>query len=271
MQLTILGTGAAEGIPDPFCSCRVCQAARRLGGPEVRNRASALVNADLLIDLGPDFIASTNQVRAYVGDVTTLLITHRHSDHWLPHNLYWRKPGFTPTSMAHLTVYGPADALHDLVPELAEDTHLSWQAVQAGDQWSTGRYEITAVPATHGGGSLEPLVYVIAEGDRRLFYATDTAPLGEPAWDLLRSIGAMDVIVLDATSGKGSGGNAHHGLGQFTQTRARMIDEGVLALDRTRLYAHHFSHNGRLTHSELVEAYGRVDACVAYDGLVVTV
>jgi phosphoribosyl 1,2-cyclic phosphate phosphodiesterase len=173
--------------------------------------------------------------------------------------------------MAHLTIYGPADALDDLVPEVAEDTHLSWQAVQAGDRWSTGRYEITAVPATHGGGALEPLLYVIAEGDRRLFYATDTAPLSEPAWDLLRYLGAMDVILLDATSGERSGGNAHHGLAQFTETRARMIDEGVLLPGRTRLYAHHFSHNGHLTHSELVDAYGRVDAGVAYDGLEVTV
>ncbi|MGC9522489.1 MAG: MBL fold metallo-hydrolase [Anaerolineae bacterium] len=268
MKLTILGSAAAEAIPDPFCRCRVCETARREGGPEIRARAAALIDDDLLIDLGPDLLTTANRARRYLGNLTTLLITHRHSDHWHPQNLHWRTPGFTPTPTAHLTIYGPADALSDLSPELAEEANCTWQAVSAGDTWSAGGYRITAIPATHGDGLLEPLLYVIEQDHRRIFYATDTAPLREPAWELLQNLGPMNLIVLDATSGKRHGGEAHQGLAQFLETRARMLAEGLLDPDRTTLVAHHFSHNGGMTHRELVETYGRHDVVVAYDGLV---
>ncbi len=271
MKLTILGSAAAEAIPDPFCRCRVCETARREGGPEIRSRATALINDDLLIDLGPDLLATANRARRYLGNLTTLLITHRHSDHWHPQNLYWRKPGFTPTPTARLNVYGPADALGDLSPELAEGANFTWRVVSAGEMWSAGDYRITAIPATHGGGKLEPLLYVIEQDKRRVFYATDTAPLREPAWALLGDLGPMDLIVLDATSGERDGGEAHQGLAQFLETRARMLAEGLLDPDRTTLIAHHFSHNGGLTHRELVEVYGRHDVVAAYDGLVFTI
>jgi phosphoribosyl 1,2-cyclic phosphate phosphodiesterase len=271
MDITLLGTAAAEAVPDPFCRCRVCETARREGGAEIRARASALVNDDLLIDLGPDILTSANAVGAYLGDLRILLVTHRHSDHWLPHNLYWRKPGFTPTPTVPLTIYGPADALAEISPELMEGANFVVEPVHAGDCWEAAGYTITAVPATHGGGDLEPLLYVITRDRSRIFYATDTAPLETAAWDVLRPLAPMDLIVQDATSGHQSGGEAHHGMDQFFATQARMIKEGLIEEGRTTLVAHHFSHNGGLTHRQLVEAYGARGVTVAYDGLTLSV
>jgi phosphoribosyl 1,2-cyclic phosphodiesterase len=229
------------------------------------------VNTDLLIDLGPDLLTSANAAGCYLGDLKVLLVTHRHSDHWLPQNLYWRKTGFTPTPVAPLTVYGPADALDDLPPDFQVEATFTCKPVKAGDCWKAAGYTITAVPATHGGGDLEPLLYVIEQGGSRLFYATDTAPLGPDAWAVLRPLGSMDLIVLDATSGRQSGGEAHHGMDQFFATQAPMVNEGLIEVGRTTLVAHHFSHNGGLTHQQLVEAYGARGATVAYDGLTLTV
>jgi phosphoribosyl 1,2-cyclic phosphate phosphodiesterase len=271
MKLTVLGSAAAEAIPNPFCSCRVCETARREGGVEVKGRAAAVIDDAILVDLGPDLLASANRESIYLGNLKILLVTHRHSDHWLTQNLYWRRMAFTPTPTASLAVYGPEDAMRDLTPEFAESANLTYEPVAAGDTWTVDDYQITAVPATHGGGELEPLLYVVEKEGRRLFYATDTAPLQEAAWSLLRSLGPMDLILLDATSGHGSGGMAHHGMAQFIETRARMLDEGLIERDRTQLVAHHLSHNGRLTHREAVEAYGRHDVAVAYDGMVLTV
>lgn len=271
MQLTFLGTGAAEAIPDPFCACRVCETARREGGRHIRARAGALIDDELLIDLGPDLLTSANQLGRYLGGLRTLLITHRHSDHWLPQNLYWRKPGFTPTETAPLAIYGPADALADITPELAESANITWSPVTAGQRWQAGAYTITAVPATHGGGLLEPFLYVIERDGARVFYATDTATLGGAAWDVLAPLGSMDVIALDATSGKQFGGNAHHDFDMFVDTRAEMINRGVLVPGHTMLIAHHFSHNGLMTYDELVEAYGELQVVVAFDGMQVEV
>ena len=43
-MMLFLGTGAAEGIPTPFCRCRVCENARKKGGKEVRMRSGFRVS-----------------------------------------------------------------------------------------------------------------------------------------------------------------------------------------------------------------------------------
>ncbi len=50
---------------------------------------------------------------------------------------------------------------------------------------------------------------------------------------------------------------------------ARMIEEGPRP-GLTKMVAHHFSHNGGMTHDELVEAYGG-EVAVAYDGMEIAV
>jgi phosphoribosyl 1,2-cyclic phosphate phosphodiesterase len=266
MQVIILGSAAAEAIPNPFCRCDVCEQARRHGGREARARAAALVNNDLLVDLGPDIVSAANRLNLYLDQVQTVLVTHRHEDHWLPSNLFWRDPDFAATPVAPLVVYGPGDALKDLEPHLDRAVDLSVKAVKAGDRWSAGPYRITAVPATHGGGEIEALLYVIDDGQRRVFYGTDTSMLSEAAWRIMNALGPLDLVLLDATAGLHSGGSGHQGFEQFLATRALMLQGGLIT-PRTVVVAHHFSHNGGLGHSALVDKFAPYDVTVAYDGL----
>jgi phosphoribosyl 1,2-cyclic phosphate phosphodiesterase len=265
MEVIVLGSGAAEAIPNPFCRCDVCEHARRQGGREVRGRAAALINDDLLIDLGPDIVSAANRFNLYLGNLGTVLLTHRHEDHWLPSNVQWREPSFAPTPVAPLTIYGPSDALEDLAPHVERGTDLYVRPVTGGDRWTTGRYQVTALPATHGHGRIEALLYVVTDGTRRVLYATDTSSLGEAAWELLRPLGPLDLILLDATSGLRSGGSGHHGFEEFIDTRARLLQEGLLGAG-TSLVAHHFSHNGGLTHADLVAKFEPYGVTVSYDG-----
>ncbi len=266
MEILLLGTAAAEAIPNPFCRCPICENARRVGGAEVRRRAAALVNDDLLIDIGPDLVCSANRFNLYLGNLRAVLVTHNHQDHWLPSNLFWREPGFAPTPVAPLTLCGPRDAVGGVLSLRDFKAPLEVRAVHAGDQWSLGAYRVTAVPATHGGGKIEALLYVVDDGTNRLFYATDTSSLSEEAWEILRPLGPMGAVLLDETSGLRSGGDGHHGFEKFLQTRERMLKEGVMGPD-TLLVAHHFSHNGGLTHAELVEKFAPYGVAVAYDGM----
>jgi phosphoribosyl 1,2-cyclic phosphate phosphodiesterase len=269
MKLTVLGSAAAEAIPNPFCRCEICQNARRVGGPEVRGRSAVLIDDDLLIDLGPDIISAANRLNRYLGNLSAVLVTHRHTDHWLPSNLFWREPSFASTPVAPLTVYGPAGALHDLEPYLERATALSVRPVAAGEQWQVGAYQCAAVPATHGEGHIEALLYIVSDGVHRIFYCTDTASLSEQAWDVLRSWAPLDLILLDETSGLRCGGSGHHGFERFLETRARFLQEGVMD-PQTRLVAHHFSHNGGLTHADLTTRFRPYNVLTAYDGLTLT-
>lgn len=50
MELTLLGTGAPDGLPRPSCPCAACASAR---GPWARAATALLVDDALLLDLTP--------------------------------------------------------------------------------------------------------------------------------------------------------------------------------------------------------------------------
>ena len=87
-MMLFLGTGAAEGIPTPFCRCRVCENARKKGGKEVRMRSGFRVSRELLIDFGPDLFAGCVKTGTDLYDLKYLLITHTHEDHLDIGNLF---------------------------------------------------------------------------------------------------------------------------------------------------------------------------------------
>ena len=81
MLITFLGTAAANAFPEAFCKCRNCAQARLLRGPSLRKRSSALINDDLLIDLGPDIMVASQVHGRSLDDVQYCLQTHPHADH----------------------------------------------------------------------------------------------------------------------------------------------------------------------------------------------
>jgi len=81
MKLIFLGTGAAWGLPELHCPCRICEEMRRRG--EKRTRTALLLKSEttLLIDCGPDIREQLSHLPAETpGGV---LITHEHGDHYL--------------------------------------------------------------------------------------------------------------------------------------------------------------------------------------------
>ena len=79
MKLTFLGTGTSTGVPEIGCKCEVCTST---DPRDSRLRCSALLqeaDTTLLIDCGPDF--RTQMLRADVGKIDAVLMTHKHFDH----------------------------------------------------------------------------------------------------------------------------------------------------------------------------------------------
>lgn len=79
MKITLLGTGASQGVPVPMCACRVCASS---DPRDKRLRCSALVETNglsILIDTSIDFRQQT--LRANVRRIDAVLLTHHHFDH----------------------------------------------------------------------------------------------------------------------------------------------------------------------------------------------
>lgn len=125
------------------------------------------------------------------------------------------------------------------------------------------------MPASHG-HDISPLLYVIERDGRAIFYATDTGPLPEPAWDVLRGWGGkLDLVVLEHTFGLKDRATGHLNAEQFREQIMRLRHERLLAFD-SRIFAHHLGHHSNPDHESLVTIAADWGYEVAYDGLRVT-
>jgi phosphoribosyl 1,2-cyclic phosphodiesterase len=230
MQVTLLGTGAADGWPNPWCTCASCSDARERG--EHRRQTSALVDRVLLLDLAP-----TLPGEVCLADVHTVLVTHAHPDHCAPFALLWRqwaRPG------QPLTVLGPAEVLDACRPWLAPAGSVVLVEVEPGSSLICGGYRVRALAADH---EVPTVVYdVTAPDGHRLLYATDTGPL--PAATIAALGGAaFDLVLLEETFGDAlDHGTRHLDLATFPAELARLRNAGAVTSD-TDVVAVHLGHH----------------------------
>ena len=280
MDITFLGTSAANAFPEAFCLCDNCQQARRLGGPSLRKRSSILINDDLLIDLGPDIMTAAQMHARPLTHVRYCLQTHAHSDHMDPSHLLSRSPDYGVAGAPRLHFYASRGTLRHAADLLARDCepygfldprtgdmlNLEVHPVEAGQSFPCGDYRVTAVAAQHD-ALVEPLLYAVQAGERCLFYGTDTAVLPEETWQALhQSKLRFDLVILDHTYGPQQDGTDHLSAQQFIAHVARMRAEGLLR-EEGRAFATHIAHEGNPAHPALVDFAAQHGYEVAYDGL----
>ncbi|WUS96645.1 bifunctional adenosylcobinamide kinase/adenosylcobinamide-phosphate guanylyltransferase [Streptomyces sp. NBC_00708] len=75
MELTLLGTGAPDGLPRPDCPCARCALARGAGG---RAATALLVDDALLLDLTPGAVFAAARAGHSLTGVRQVLLTHPH-------------------------------------------------------------------------------------------------------------------------------------------------------------------------------------------------
>ncbi len=288
MHLLFLGTAASEGYPDAFCDCNNCERSRQLGGPSLRKRSSALINDDLLIDLGPDLMAAALQHQITLAKLQHCLQTHEHSDHLDPSHFFSRSTYCGVQDNPRLHYYASQGALQscakhfraegiDLTAasnDLGDKLNLTIHTIQPFQEFMAGPYQVLSVAANHD-PSITAMLYVIERDGRVLFYATDTGEIAEPSWQALISYcqthaRKFNVVAMDHTFGFVGRSNGHMNKEQFQEQIERMRSEGLLAAD-ARIFAHHLAHHSNPPHPELAEYAAQHGYQVAYDGLIVPV
>ncbi|MFE3947594.1 bifunctional adenosylcobinamide kinase/adenosylcobinamide-phosphate guanylyltransferase [Streptomyces sp. NPDC059118] len=75
MELTLLGTGAPDGLPRPECPCAACAVAR---GARARASTALLVDDALLLDLTPGAVFAAARAGHPLTGVRQVLLTHPH-------------------------------------------------------------------------------------------------------------------------------------------------------------------------------------------------
>ncbi len=282
MLITFLGTASANAYPEAFCRCDNCERARAVGGPSLRKRSAALISDDLLIDLGPDIMTASAIHGRPLTRVRYCLQTHAHADHLDPSLLLSRIPEWGVVGAPRLHFYAsPATAQRAawflerdfapanlLDPAVGERLNLEIHRIEALQSFTAGPYRVTAFPANHD-PAVDPLLYAIEAGGRRIFYGLDTATLPDETWQAFhRHKLRFDLVILDHTYGPDEPGTDHLNARQFIEHAARLREEGLLA-DEARVFATHLAHTGNPVHPEMVGFAARHGYEVAYDGLTI--
>lgn len=257
MEITFLGTGAGNGVPEFYCNCNVCREAQLI--PKWRRTRSAITiseNQTFLIDAPPEL--SSQLLRENICQVDYLLLTHAHHDHSAGlgdleiYSKYYMKTPL-PAVMSHETM----KQLEKSFPTL--HSFLDINTIEPGHTLKISNISLTAIAATHFEGTLG---YIIGNClGNRIAYLPDTGPLSEISRKKLQKI---EKLILDATFyGENWFPSEHHTLNEALST-AREVEAGELYL--THLSMH---YSLPVTSKEIeakIKAYGD-NVFLAYDGM----
>ena len=202
--------------------------ARQRGDRNLRFRASALINDDLLIDPGPDVLASAIRLGVDLAPVQACLVTHPHTDHLEASTFFWRRKGFVATALPLLEVYASSASIdrllrlerRDLDPDaiqirphaigafqrldiatggdLPPDARFP-EGAQTAPRTAPRRYTMWTFAASHAEPALEPMIFAIRQeegpevstsGPKALLYSTDTGPYSDDTWSALDRLAA---------------------------------------------------------------------------------
>jgi adenosylcobinamide kinase/adenosylcobinamide-phosphate guanylyltransferase len=236
MKVQLLGTGSADGWPNPFCDCASCAWARR--EDVVRGHTGVLVDDVLMLDCGPDVPRNAARLGVSLSGVRWLLLGHAHPDHTGPQALMWRS--WSTVAAQPLEVVGPPGAIAECRDWVGPQDPVRFREIAAGDSLQLGPYTIDALEAAHGDSTIGPAVlYDVRGRDARLLYGTDTGAL--PASTLEAMAGRFDLVLIEETGGDGPVDPGHHDLAMFGDTLAELRRRGLVD-ERTDVVAVHLGH-----------------------------
>ncbi|WP_165358428.1 MBL fold metallo-hydrolase [Haloactinopolyspora alba] len=258
MEILLLGTGAGDGWPNPWCRCRSCDWARATPGA-ARGQTSVLIDRTLLIDTG-----SARRAAVPLDDVRTVLFTHAHPDHADPQPLFWRQSAHAGTDRreAPLEIAGPPAALEICRPWVAPAGPVTWTPLSGGQRLRLASgHTVAAMPARHWPDDPHVGPALLYNVDDRVLAAWDTgAPLPE------HDHPTYDVVLLDCTNGLGPPVDDHHDLDAFAHSVTRLRTRGAVD-EHTQVVAVALGHRNP-PGPELDEVLAGIGASAPLDGTV---
>lgn len=280
------GTGAAEGIPDPFCDCYMCNYARIHGGKNIRKRSSFRVGKDILIDIGPD-IFTQSMLYGSLRDIENILITHTHDDHFNAEALQLITMA---TNRRHVPIniyfvgsaYRCVDAMENSrmilgggLVEMESEELFRFHKLEFYKTYQIGEWNITPVCGNHGGNMQNEIsANYLMENDRyRILYGLDTGYYQEQTINFLKDR-KINLWISECTFGNLSPRQEwdQHLCIQTLFKLADALDQCGALEENCPIYVSHINHCHTAYHQKLqniLDEKGKKhhQYIVAYDGL----
>ena len=266
MNIRLLGTGAADGIPGIMGTGRVSAYAIQHGGKDVRTRSAALVDGHIKMDYPPDTLCQVQRERLNGSDWTAVLFTHSHEDHFAISEIQYALYPFTEHVELPFSIYG-----NSTIGTMLRDRYPDWPIdiveLRSFCTYIHAEYVITPIPAYHKLDE-ECLNLIIQRNGKTLLYATDTGIWADGTFAFLSEY-KLDCLVIECTEGfKRPDYKGHLNLTDLAVVLERLRNAGTLT-GNSRVVTTHHAHTGDATHGELEEALAKLGAEPGYDGQVV--
>jgi len=276
-----LGTSAAHSCPLPFCNCNVCDKARKSGGRNLRKRSSLLINEDLVIDIGQDFMSASFMHGVDTTKIRYWLQTHSHSDHFSPAHIITRMSEYASKNIKPLSLFASSRCIQHMSEQLGQEEsgasllepkwlgrlNLEVTNVNIDKEFKCGPYSVTALHSAHDTND-DSYLYLVDDNSCKLFYGLDADEqtlMRETIDYFSNNCIHLNVVVLDHTYGD-IGSCDHLNTKQFIAVIGEMEKSGIVDKE-TKIFASHISHEGVLSHDDFVLSARQNGYDVAFDGL----
>lgn len=284
MKLRFLGTSAAGGYPNPHCRCENCEAAREMGGASIRMMCSAMIDDDLLIDLGPDISGACLRFGIDLASVRWVLQTHSHGDHLLALHASaraasWAAKNAQPVEWflnrpsVDVILEGNSKSLPKMSMSIDDDApaKLRLTTVDPWQDLQLGPYRVLTIPANHASAP-NPMLFAIQKAGRSVLYGSDTSALPDDVWPRVAERGwKFDVVIFDHNDGFTRDKSATHMGSKAALTEFERMRSVGMVNHETRLLGTHISHHSNGTHDVESARAQALGYDIAYDGLVVDI
>ncbi len=279
------GTSAAEGLPDPFCGCYLCEYARKHGGKDVRMRSMFRIGEKMMIDMGPDSSIQALRFGDY-RNLEHLMITHTHEDHFAYMLLNVRNMA-SQRNVKTLHIYF-TDKAYDIVDEMRnnnvfmkgnldkieEQGIVQFHRLEFGQEYTINQCKVVPLRGHHQGNMKEKCAnYLLTLPDGKvMYYGTDTGNYEEDTMKYLSNV-KLDIWISECTYGNGEDSYPDPGHLSYTtclKIMKRLEEQGSFQPD-CKVYLTHINHLHTAYHKKLQEMFDHTGfpyTCkVAYDGM----
>lgn len=284
--MRFLGTGAADVIPCPLCSCPLCEDARR-DPARGRFRSMFQLDEENLIDCGPEFAAAGIRFGLSFEKLKNVFITHTHEDHLdlsnagfvrnsrtrsnIPVEVYLSEAGYDYVMTMFEAAKDRFPSLEGVRGILQDSIHL--HPVSAGIPFTAGGYSVLPVNTSHRVSPTETaLNYRFEKDGVSLLYACDTGLYLPESIDLLAN-SRLDYLIMEGTWGDRTDKSTatHLNAFAFLDQLNTFTAHGIID-DHTQVFVSHINHMHSMTHEDyqrfMDQRAGR-PVTVAWDGLTI--
>lgn len=265
MNIRLLGTGAADGIPAFFGEDRVSTYARVHGGKDRRLRSAAVIDDLLKIDMGPDTNAQVQLNGLEPKDWSAVIFTHSDDDHLSVDELQYALYPFTDHEFMPFTIYGNG-TVFDKIRQRYPEWPLELVETRSFEPFNHLDYEITPVRARHTPNEDCHNLLVTREG-KSILYASDTGVMFEETMEFLASR-RIDLLIIECTDGLNEPiFEGHLNIEGCIALVEKLRNQGTLSPASIVVTTHHGARGGVL-HHELEALLCPHNILPGFDGMV---